>query len=50
MNRGFPAAKRGVVKAGQIVVNEGRTMQQFDRRGGCFGKRRLIIAAGVCNR
>jgi hypothetical protein len=49
MNRGFSAAKRGIVEAGQIVVNEGRAMQQFDRRGGCLGQRRLIVAAGVCN-
>jgi hypothetical protein len=44
---GRPAAPNGgVIETGQIVVDQGRTMQKFDRGGCSVGEVRFILLAG----
>src|SRR5918994_822835 len=46
MNRGLAAPDRRVVEAGQVVVDQGGTVQELDRRRGGVGHNRLVLAAG----
>ena len=45
MNGGQAASKVGVVEARQVVVHEGRAMQQLERRRGGIGERGGVVSA-----
>ena len=47
---GLAATLTGVVEAGEIVVNQRRAVQQFDRTGSTCGQHRIAVPAGSSNR
>jgi hypothetical protein len=50
MHRRLAAPDRCVVETGEVVVDQGRAMQQLDRCRRGIGQRRDILAAGAGDR